>query len=36
MDKLMQRMGDLRKGGGADNGVWFRFGGSRLSYDGDV
>ena len=35
MDKLMQRMGDLRKGGGADNGAWFRFGGSRLSYDGD-
>lgn len=35
MDKLMQRMGDLRKGGGENNGAWFRFGGSRLSYDGD-
>ena len=30
MDKLMQRMGDLRKGGGENNGAWFRFGGSKL------
>ena len=35
IDKLMQRMGDLRKGGGENNGAWFRFGGSKLSYDGD-
>ena len=34
MDKLIQRMGDLRKGGGADNGAWFRFGGSKLDLGG--
>lgn len=33
-DKLMQRMGDLRKGGGANNGAWFRFGGSKISLGG--
>lgn len=33
-DKLMQRMGDLRKSGGANNGAWFRFGGSKISLGG--
>ena len=33
-DKLMQRMGDLRKGGGANNGAWFRFGGSKINLGG--
>ena len=33
-DKLMRRMGDLRKSGGANNGAWFRFGGSKISLGG--
>lgn len=33
-DKLMRRMGDLRKGGGANNGAWFRFGGSKINLGG--
>ena len=33
-DKLMQRMGDLRKSGGANNGAWFRFGGSKINFGG--
>ena len=35
MDKLMQRMGDLRKGGvTGQNGAWFRIGGSKLDLGG--
>lgn len=33
-DKLMRRMGDLRKDGGANNGAWFRFGGSKINLGG--
>lgn len=35
MGKLMQRMGDLRKGGvTGQNGAWFRIGGSKLDLGG--
>lgn len=34
-DKLMQRMGDLRKSAGADRGAWFRVRGSKINMGGD-
>ncbi len=33
-DKLLQRLGDLRKSGGAEQGAWFRLKGTKLERDG--